>query len=103
MNSMRFTSQSTNPRRFSTQRVVAVVAVLFFIAYYAAVLLFWRLPALPEQPPSQPSSNALALTVANEQVPPTEERTSASREAAAPRVARGEVAGALDPPIAPSP
>jgi hypothetical protein len=104
MSSMRFTSQSTKPRRFSTHRVVAVVAILFFVAYYAAVFLFWRLPALPEQPPSQPSSNALALNpVANEQVLPTEERTSSSPEAAAPRVTRGEVAGALDPPIAPSP
>ena len=103
MSSRHSSSQSRNLLRLSTPRVVAVFAILFLIAYYAAMLLLWRLPGLPVQPPSQPSSNALALHfVANEQMPPIEERTSTSLEAAKPRVPHGEIAGTLEPPIAPS-
>jgi hypothetical protein len=108
MSSSRVSSQRRKPRRLSPHRVVVVFAILFFIAYYAATLLLWRLPGLPEQPPSQPAPNGLALNLGanvgtNEQVRLIEERMPPSRDAPTPRAPRGEIAVAPGPPIALSP
>ena len=80
-------------------RAIAVIAILFFIAYYAAMLLLLRFPGLPEQPPSRPSTNALYLqSRANEQKPFIEERAPTPQDPATLRGPRGEIAIALKPP-----
>jgi hypothetical protein len=103
MSSRQFSSQRRKSKRFATHRVIAV-AILFFIAYYAAMLLLLRLPEFPEDPPSRPSSNALTLPPgANEQRRPIDERTRGSRDTAAARGSSGEIAVAPQLPIAPPP
>jgi hypothetical protein len=101
MSSSHFSSQRRKPQRFSTHRVIAVFAVLFFIAYYAAMLLLLQFPGFPDEPSSRSSTSALTLqSRANEQLPPIEERTPASRDTATPRGPSGEIAVAVKPPIA---
>ena len=97
--------QRRKSQRFSTHRAIAVFAILFVIAYYAAMLLLLRFPGFPEDPPSRPSTNALSLqSRANEQMPPIEERAPAPRDPATPRGPSAEIAVALKPPpIAPPP
>ena len=99
MSSRQFSSQRKS-KRFATHRVIAV-AILCFIAYYAAMPLLLRLPEFPEDPPSRPSSNALTLpSGANEQRRLIDEGTRGSPDRAAPRGSGGEIAVALPPPIA---
>jgi hypothetical protein len=101
MSSRHFSSQRRKSQHFSLHRVIAVFAILFFIAYYAAMLLLLRFPGLPEEPPSRPSTNALSLeSRANEQMPSIEERAPTPRDQATPRGPSGEIAVALKPPIA---
>jgi hypothetical protein len=101
MSSSDISSQRRKPQRFSTHRLIAVFAVLFFIAYYAAMLLLLQFPGFPDEPSSRSSTSALTLqSRANEQLPPIEERTPASRDTATPRGPSGEIAVAVKPPIA---
>jgi hypothetical protein len=101
MSSRHFSSQRRKSQRFSTHRAIAVFAILFIIVYYAAMFLLLRFPGLPEEPPSRPSTNALSLqSRANEQMPPIEGRAPVSRDTATPRGPSGEIAVALNPPIA---
>jgi hypothetical protein len=101
MSSSHLSSQRRRSQRFATHRVIAV-AILFFTAYYAAMLLLLRLPEFPEDPPSRPSSNALTLpSGANEQRRLIDERTRGSRDTAAARGSSGEIAVAPQLPIAP--
>jgi hypothetical protein len=101
MSSSHFSSQRRKSQRFSMPRAIAVFAILFVIAYYAAMLLLLRFPGFPEDPPSRPSTNDLTLqSRANEPMPPVEERARAPRDPATPRGPSAEIDVALKPPIA---
>ncbi len=104
MSSRHFSSQHRKSQRFSIHRAIAVFAILFVIAYYAAMLLLLRFPGFPEDPPLRTSTNALSLqSRANEQMPSIEERAPAPRDTATPRGPSGEVAVALHTTIARQP
>ena len=104
MSSRHFYPQRRRSQRFSTLRAALVFAILFFIAYYAAMLLLLEFPGFVDEPPSRPSANALSLQArANEQLPPIPERAPVSRDTATPRGPSGQVAVAVQPTIARQP
>jgi hypothetical protein len=104
MSSRHFYSQRGKSQRFSTLRLVVVCAILFFVAYYAAMLLLLEFPGFLDEPRSPPSTNALSLqSRANEQKLLVEDRTPVSRDTATLRGPSGEIAVAVQSAIARQP
>lgn len=95
MSSSHVSVQRRNPRLVSVYRGVAIVVILFLIAYYASILVLLRFSGLPEDP-SPSSSNAPSPQLrATEKMLLVEKRTPASQETAPLRDSRGD-ADALD-------